>query len=89
MAAIFADFGHGVLSSAFTISDFNHKGKEINHKGLLRADNDHHIIGIKRAWYATQNLASVFGGGVWETEGCDDSPCLLIERDSFAWDGRF
>jgi len=69
-----ADFGHGVLSSAFTISDFNHKGKEINHKGLLRADNDHHIIGIKRAWYATQNLASVFGGGVWETEGCDDSP---------------
>ena len=39
-----------------------------------RSADDHRIIGIKRAWYATQNLASVFGGGVWETEGCDDSP---------------
>ena len=59
------DLGHGVESSIFTICDFNHRGREINRKGLLRADEDHRVIGIKRAWYAGQNLASVFGGQEW------------------------
>ena len=56
------DFGHDVESSIFTICDFNHLGREINRKGLLRADENHRVIGIKRAYYAVQNLASVFGG---------------------------
>ena len=59
------DLGHGVESSIFTVCDFNHKGREINRKGLLRADEDHRVIGIKRAYYAVQNLASVFGGKEW------------------------
>ncbi|MBR4612038.1 MAG: beta-galactosidase [Kiritimatiellae bacterium] len=59
------DLGHGVESSIFTVCDFNHKGREINRKGLLRADEDHRVIGIKRAYYAVQNLASVFGGTEW------------------------
>ena len=59
------DLGHGVESSIFTICDFNHRGREINRKGLLRADEDHRVIGVKRAWYAVQNLASVFGGKEW------------------------
>ena len=57
------DLGHGVESSIFTICDFNHIGREINRKGLLRADEDHRVIAVKRAYYAVQNLASVFGGG--------------------------
>ncbi|MBR1837032.1 MAG: hypothetical protein IJ783_07050 [Kiritimatiellae bacterium] len=56
------DIGHGVESSIFTICDFNHIGREINRKGLLRADEDHRVIAVKRAYYAVQNLASVFGG---------------------------
>ncbi len=59
------DLGHGVMSSIFTICDFNHRGREINRKGLLRADEDHRVIGVKRAYYAVQNLASVFGGEEW------------------------
>ncbi len=59
------DLGHGVESSIFTICDFNHRGREINRKGLLRADEDHRVIGVKRAYYAVQNLASVFGGEEW------------------------
>ena len=54
------DIGHGVESSIFTICDFNHVGREINRKGLLRADEEHRVIAVKRAYYAVQNLASVF-----------------------------
>lgn len=53
------DLGHAVESSIFTICDFNHIGREINRKGLLRADEDHRVIGVKRAYYAVQNLASL------------------------------
>ncbi len=72
------DLGHGVESSIFTFCDFNHRGREINRKGLLRADEDHRVIGIKRAYYAVQNLASVFGGAEWmpcqQLQQADDSP---------------
>ena len=56
------DFCTGVRSSVFTICDFNHKGREINLKGLLRADEDHNVIAVKRAYYAVQNVVSVFDG---------------------------
>lgn len=56
------DLGHGVPGSVFTICDFNHKGREINRKGLLRADEDHRVIAVKRAYYAVQNLVAVLGG---------------------------
>ena len=56
------DLGHDVESSIFTICDFNHRGREINRKGLLRADENRRVIGVKRAYYAAQNLASVFAG---------------------------
>ena len=54
------DLGHDVFSSIFTICDFNHIGREINRKGLLRADAWHRVTRVKRAYYAVQNLASVF-----------------------------
>ncbi len=56
------DLGHDVESSVFTICDFNHKGREINLKGLLRADEEHNVIAVKRAYYAVQNVVSVFDG---------------------------
>jgi len=54
------DLGHDVESAIFTICDFNHTGREMNRKGLLRATEDKKVVGIKRAYYAVQNLVSVF-----------------------------
>ena len=54
------DLGHDVESAVFTICDFNHKGREINRKGLLHATADRRMDGIKLAYYAVQNAAAVF-----------------------------
>ncbi len=60
MRRMLGDLGHDVESSVFTICDFNHKGREINLKGLLRADEGKKVIAVKRAYYAVQNVATVF-----------------------------
>jgi hypothetical protein len=60
MRRMLGDLGHDVESSVFTICDFNHKGREINLKGLLRANANKEVIAVKRAYYAVQNVASVF-----------------------------
>jgi hypothetical protein len=54
------DLGHDVESSIFTICDFNHTGREINRKGLLRATADKKVERIKLAYYSVQNLVAVF-----------------------------
>ena len=54
------DLGHDVESAVFTICDFNHKGREINRKGLLHATADKRVDGIKLAYYAVQNAVAVF-----------------------------
>jgi hypothetical protein len=54
------DLGHDVESAVFTICDFNHIGREINRKGLLRAGEDHKVEKIKLAYYAVQNAVAVF-----------------------------
>lgn len=54
------DLGHDIESSVFALCDFNHQGREINRKGLLRANADHDVIAVKRAYYAVQNVASIF-----------------------------
>ncbi len=54
------DLGYDVESSIFTICDFNHTGREMNRKGLLRATEDKKVVAIKPAYYAVQNLAAVF-----------------------------
>ena len=41
------DLGHDVESAVFTICDFNHTGREINRKGLLRATGDKKVEKIK------------------------------------------
>ena len=60
MRRMLGDLGHDVESSVFTICDFNHTGREINLKGLLRANGSKKVIAVKRAYYAVQNVASVF-----------------------------
>ena len=54
------DLGHDVESSIFTICDFNHTGREMNRKGLLRATEDKKVVAVKPAYYAVQNLVAVF-----------------------------
>jgi hypothetical protein len=54
------DLGHDVESAVFTICDFNHTGREINRKGLLRATPDKKVEKIKLAYYAVQNCVAVF-----------------------------
>ena len=54
------DIGTGVETSVFTICDFNHIGREINRKGLLRAEEDHKVVRKKIAYYAIQHMTSVF-----------------------------
>ena len=60
MRRMLGDLGHDVESSVFTICDFNHKGREINLKGLLRANDEKEVIAVKRAYYAVQNTVAVF-----------------------------
>ncbi|MBR4651778.1 MAG: beta-galactosidase [Kiritimatiellae bacterium] len=60
MRRMLGDLGHDVESSVFTICDFNHIGITLNLKGLLRADEEHNVIAVKRAYYAVQNVVSVF-----------------------------
>ncbi len=60
MRMMLGDLGHDVESSVFTICDFNHTGREINLKGLLRANEEKEVIAVKRAYYAVQNVVSVF-----------------------------
>ncbi len=54
------DLGHDVESAIFTICDFNHVGREINRKGLLRATAEKKVEKVKLAYYSVQNLVSVF-----------------------------
>jgi len=54
------DLGHDVESAVFTICDFNHLGREINRKGLLRANADKKVENIKLAYYSVQNVVAVF-----------------------------
>jgi len=55
------DIGHGAESSVFTIADICYKDKGIhNAKGLLATDLDCHVVGIKKSYYAVQNMVSVF-----------------------------
>lgn len=75
------DLGHDVESSVFTICDFNHIGREINRKGLLRADEHHCVLGPKLAYFAVQNLVSVFDSTWTRDRGyrCKD-PTLAAYR---------
>jgi len=63
MRRMLGDLGHGYESAVYTMSDFRHRGEKIrspNNKGLVRANANRETIGIKRAYYAVQNVAGLF-----------------------------
>ena len=59
------DFARDIRCSLFVLTDFQRPGyKTQNHKGLLRIDANLKTIGIKPAYYAAQNVTSVFDSEV-------------------------
>ncbi len=58
------DWGRGIDTSVFSISDMRYAAtdaiKIINVKGLLETDENNKVVKIKIAFYAVQNLASIF-----------------------------
>ena len=60
MRRMLGDFVHGIPSSVFTICDYYHPGRGIGCYGLLRADSARNVIGVKRAFAAVRNVATVF-----------------------------
>lgn len=54
------DLGHDCISSVFTICDFDHTGREINRKGLLKINDKRNLAKVKMAYYAVQNVVAVF-----------------------------
>ena len=71
MRRMLGDLGHGVESAVYTMSDFRHKGATIrspNNKGLIRVNDNRETIGIKRAYYAVQNVAGLFDANVGQRD---------------------
>lgn len=54
------DLGHDCLSSVFTICDFDHTGREINRKGLLKINDKRNLAKVKMAYYTVQNIVALF-----------------------------
>ena len=75
MRRMLGDLGHGCGSSVYSICDLQYRGpyapyEYLNRKGILRANADHQVYAIKKAYYAVQNVAAVF----------DDSLSLVVDR---------
>ena len=69
MRRMLGDLGHGCGSSVYSICDLQYKGPHspyeyLNRKGILRANAKHQVYQIKKAYYAVQNVASVFDDSV-------------------------
>lgn len=63
------DVGGGVESSVFTISDVSYSKDFISRYGLLKTNPDNSIIKVKTAYYAVQNVVSVFNGSLERVPG--------------------
>ena len=79
-----SDLELGVESSIFTICDYLQKGRDMNRKGLLFANEDQTIDHPKLAYFAVQNLAAVFD----ETLVRDRSGSAAIFADGAASAGQ-
>ena len=69
MRRMLGDFGHGCASAVYSICDLQYTGPYapydyLNRKGLLRANAKHEVYQIKKAYYAVQNVVSVFDSSV-------------------------
>lgn len=79
------DLGHDVESAVFTIFDFNHVGREINRKGLLRGTPDKKVEKIKLAYYSVQNVASVFDDSLERIKDADIKVTYATNTASYAY----
>ena len=73
MRRMIGDISRGIETSVFTLCDLRYRGKidAMNRKGLLRANDAHDVIGIKKAYRAVQNVVSVFDAGLERGAGAD------------------
>ncbi|MDR2117548.1 MAG: hypothetical protein LBP87_14320 [Planctomycetaceae bacterium] len=76
------DLGHDVVSSVFTICDFDHTGREINRKGLLKINNKTSLAKVKMAYYTVQNIVSVFDGTL---ERQKEYSCTITSDKTITW----
>ncbi len=65
MRRMLGDLGHGCGSSVYSICDLSYKPPYapyvyLNRKGILRANANHQVYAVKKAYYAVQNVVSVF-----------------------------
>ena len=65
MRRMLGDLGHGCRSSVYSICDLQYTPPHspytyLNRKGLLRANTKHEVYQVKKAYYAVQNVVSVF-----------------------------
>lgn len=76
------DLGHDCISSVFTICDFDHAGREINRKGLLKINDKRNLAKVKMAYYAVQNVVSVFDDNLVRQK---DYACTIQCEQPITW----
>jgi hypothetical protein len=76
------DLGHDCISSVFTICDFDHAGREINRKGLLKINDKRTLAKVKIAYYAVQNVVSVFDNNLVRQK---DYACTIECEQPITW----
>ncbi|MGI6415789.1 MAG: beta-galactosidase [Thermoguttaceae bacterium] len=76
------DLGHDSISSVFTICDFDHTGREINRKGLLKINDKRSLAKVKMAYYAVQNVVSVFDNNLVRQK---DYSCTIQCEQPITW----
>ena len=69
MRRMLGDLGHGVGSSVYSICDLQYNPPYapytyLNRKGILRTNEKHEVYQIKKAYYAVQNVVSIFDDSV-------------------------
>ena len=86
MRRMLGDVSRGIRTSVFTICDLRYTGTidQMNRKGLLRANDRHDVIGVKKAYGAVQNVVSVFDAELVRT---DDPAATTTDRmvSLFSW----
>mgnify|MGYP000883005870 CR=1 FL=1 len=88
MRRMLGDYVRGIPSSVFTICDYFHPGRGIGSYGLLRADSNRDVIAVKRAFYAVQNLVTIFDSPVARVPRRVSSPENSLQLWDFARDRK-
>jgi len=85
MRRLLVDHSLGLDAPVFGISDMHYRSKEDtfnNAKGLLRTNDRNEVIQVKKAYYAVQNVASVFDRSLVKVAS---SRCSFENNDSAVW----